>query len=203
MGEGGQPGDVAPKDAAEFDGLGLAQNGELPGSIDDRAVVLAKLHGDITERLDISRIPGATQRGRHILRGDRATESAHGVSEVTGSIGCEGLDGLCSVFRSHESQGSQRQIVVGLVAGGPASRGEHEDTARPAPPARGSRAVRGSVVGYDQTLVHQGRQLSPDARGGHLKGRRQIGGRGRPNLHERARDALGGLSGEFHNDIVA
>ena len=44
MGERGESGDVAPQDLSEGGGLRLAHDGELPGRVDDGAVVLAQLH---------------------------------------------------------------------------------------------------------------------------------------------------------------
>ncbi len=194
---------MATKNAAELDRLGLTEDRELARRIDNRAMVLAQLNGDVSERLDIGCIASAAQCCSDVSRCDRAAYAAHRIRKLTRTICGKGLNCGGSVLGRHEAQGCQREIVVRLITGRPTSRRQHEHAAWTAAAAFGRRAVGRTVVGNDQTHVDERGQLPPNTGGRHLERLRQVGCRRGAYLHEGARDPLSGLAGEYHNDIVA
>ncbi len=79
---------------------------------------------------------------------------------MAGPVSGKGLDRLSAELLRNEAQGRQREVVIGLVAGGSPGLGEREHVAGATPSPLGRRAVRGPVMGHHQTLLDEGGEVT-------------------------------------------
>lgn len=202
MSERGQAGDVPVEEAGELSSLGLADLGELAGDADHRAVVLAQLDSQVSERLDLGRVAHGGERRSHFLRGSGAPH-VQLIGEGAGAIPGEADDRLGAVLGGQVAQGGQGEIVGRRPACCTTVSGQGEHVARATTAALGSRPVGHPLMRHDEAPLNQSGEVPthPGRRHGEELG--ELGGCLGPMLEEGARHALRGLAGEFHNTIVA
>ena len=200
MGQGGQAGDMPVQDTGELLRLGLAQHRELTSRVDDRTVVLTQLNRYITQRRDLGGISGAGESGRRLWQPRfRIKGGVERLGPLLGELRHSGF----AEFRCHVPQSSQGEVVIGRVAGRSPGIREAEDASGPASATLAGGAVWRLLVNTDEPGVDQCRERSTDTCRGHPEDLGQLGRREGPVAQERTSDALGRLTREFHNTIVA
>lgn len=188
--------------ARELGGLGLAQDRELPGSIDHRAAVLTQLDGDVAQRLHLGRISCGGQHLSQLLGGAPVRPRNLG-RKAPGSMSGETSHRVCTELRIEIPQGGQGKVVVGRAAGRPPLVRQGEDTPRSATTALGCRPIGSTLLRGDVAEISQGREVTPHPGGSQPEEVGEFRHRLGPVRQQRSRHALGGLSREFHNPIVA
>lgn len=190
---GGESLDVYAKHPGEHLCLHFAKLRELLGDVSDWTMMLAKLFTDRRRqrRGDISVLG---ERGSQGL-GRRGSGSPIGdvvaVAILDGSNARLGKSGdrIGSCGLRQELERGVGEIVVRGVEGRAPGIGEREDSSRTSPSAR---SVNALLSGLDVPRGEQDVQVAADARRGQAEAGRQLGGRGRAVLQDRALDALPG-----------
>ena len=192
---------MSVEDAGDLPGLGLAQDGELPGCVDHGAVVLTELNGDVSEGIDLGRVARSGERFGNI--DDRCrTVPGDRLSKALSPPLSEPRDGLLPELLGHVSEGRERQVVVGRVAGGAAAIGEGVDAAGAASSPLATRAIGGPLMSRDKIRLREGGEGATDPRRRQAEVLGQLRGCRGTKTQKRTRYTLGGLAGEFHNIIV-
>lgn len=140
---------MTPERSAQGRCFRLAQFGELPRRVDDRAVMLTQLRAIAGNRFDGRResligepIGNLLDRQRSVLR-KRS-------DKTPSSLGCERGHGLPTIPFRQEPQGLQSQRVVCLVACGSTGTGQGENGAGTTTAWVGIGTEGGAIEGLDE-----------------------------------------------------
>ena len=191
---------MTPECIAERGRLRIAQGRELRGGLDDGTVVLAQLRHMVTlDARGISRIGECLRDRSDSIAGRRNV--AH---ETLRSLAGECLDPRLPQDAVHETQRLEGELVMAERARGQAAiRREAEHLTRTTTAPDRSRSEGRARAAHDIPEIHERTQGPPDTGSGHAEAIGKFTGGGRTLLEQAPGHALGGLSREFHNTIVA
>lgn len=191
---------MTPECIAERGRLRIAHGRELRGGLDDRTVVLAQLRDVIP--LDARGVSGIGECLRD--RTNPITGLGKVAHETLRSLAGECLDTGIPQGAVHKTQRIEGEFVMVERAGCHTAIGreaEHPTRATTAPGRSGSEGR--ARTAHDISEVDERTQGATDTRGGHAESVGQFTCGGRTLLEQAPGHALGGLTGEFHNTIVA
>ena len=187
--------------------LCLTQFGELRCCIHHWAVMLAELHrlAAIAGVLDRSCVSGISEvLGKPFKRSDRLMTTRLDVLHqlLRANSGKTGDSGASLLLRN-EPQGLDCQVVVFLAESSVTSGGQAEHLAWPTATSCRSGPIWRTISAADQSIGTERRKGLAHSGGCQRQALCQLRGRARALLKQAARHALCGLTGEFHNPIVA
>ena len=189
----------------EHFGFRLAEFGKLARSVHHRAVVLAQLGAVAGQWLHRRRKALLTEPIGDFLHrcaltgGGRLRNAEQTPGPVVGKL----LNRFPTVPLGEESQGLEREGVIGLLTGCSSGPGEGENLTWSTPPRARLGSIGHLVRCLNQTGVLEGFERPTYRRGRRSQLLGQCGGRARPPLGEAPRNALCGVGREFHNTIVS
>ena len=212
MSDRGEASDVPAHEPAECFSLGFAELGKLLGDMRHRAVVLAQLLGQ-------HRYPGRSRSNARCIAVVAQRDSQQ--TEPNGGIVVDCHSGCIPTFKfgdarpsefeyrvvavpvTEKPQGTERNVVVRLIKGIAAIRGQRIRLGG-ASSTRGGDGPKRRSVGCDgKSIVDEAIEMAPHHRRCQVKPARELGGGGRPLLEQGASHARRTGRGEFHNSIVA